>query len=521
MNLAELVRYWGKTRPEQQAIVFGDTSQTWAEVDAITDALARGLAARGVRKGDRVGVMMLNRPELAHTILATLKLGAISVPLNFRLVGKELAPMLVDSAPRVVIVENELAPLLEVGAADCDFEIFSIGGTDHRSYDTLVDPGSAPTVEIEASDPAFICYTSGTTGVQKGALITHRNALAPGIAQVLSHGISGRDRVMCSAPLVYTGSVLSIFTQLVLLPGATMVLLREFDPAIALDTFEREQITATTTVPVIWERMTQLPDFGRRKLANFTFAGAGGAPVSSDLLDFYNSRGVPMTQAYGLTEASGMASTLNYDDARTRPGFAGLALAGTQLRITNSDGGFAEPYEVGEIVIRGEHVMREYWNKPEATAETLVDGWLRTGDLGMQDEGGFLKVVDRSKDMLISGGLNVYPAEIEKVLHGIDGLVDLAVIGVKDDRWGEVPMVVFHSQRAAAEIVRDITTVASENLAKFKRPVHAVALDEPLPRTFSGKLAKASLRERFQVPPVEAIPVPRDSTSVDVAPSSS
>ncbi|KSZ60722.1 AMP-dependent acyl-CoA synthetase [Rhodococcus pyridinivorans KG-16] len=515
MNLPDLVRYWGKTRPAQQAIVFGDTSQTWAEVDAITDALARGLAARGVRKGDRVGVMMLNRPELAHIILATLKLGAISVPLNFRLVGKELAPMLVDSAPRAVVVESELAPLLEVGATQTEFEIFAIGGTDHRRYEELIDPGTAPSVDVAPADPAFICYTSGTTGVQKGALITHRNALAPGIAQVLGHGISGKDRVMCSAPLVYTGSVLSIFMQLVVLPGSTMVLLREFDPEIALDTFEREQITATTTVPVIWERMTQLPDFGRRKLARFTFAGAGGAPISLDLLDFYNSRGVPMTQAYGLTEASGMASTLNYEDARTRPGFAGLALAGTELRIAGADGGFAEPHEVGEIMVRGEHVMREYWNKPEATAETLVDGWLRTGDLGLQDEGGYLKVVDRSKDMLISGGLNVYPAEIEKALHGIDGLVDLAVIGVKDERWGEVPMVVFHSPRPAQEIVHDITAVASENLAKFKRPVHALALDEPLPRTFSGKLAKTVLRERFQAPPTDAIPVPRDAETAD------
>ncbi|WP_420750305.1 class I adenylate-forming enzyme family protein [Rhodococcus sp. O3] len=521
MNLADLVRYWGKTRPTQQAIVFGDTSQTWAEVDAVTDSLARGLAARGVRKGDRVAVMMLNRPELAHIVLATLKLGAISVPLNFRLVGKELAPMITDSAPRVVIVENELAPLLEVAASETDFEIFAIGGTDHRPYSELLEPGEAPAVEIHPSDPAFICYTSGTTGVQKGALITHRNALAPGIAQVLSHGISGRDRVMCSAPLVYTGSVLSIFAQLVVLPGSTMVLLREFDPAIALDTFEREQITATTTVPVIWERMTQLPDFGKRKLAKFTFAGAGGAPISLDLLDFYQSRGVPMTQAYGLTEASGMASTLNYEDARTRPGFAGLALAGTQLRIAGENGGFAEPHQVGEILVRGEHVMQEYWNKPEATAATLVDGWLHTGDLGLQDEGGFLKVVDRSKDMLISGGLNVYPAEIEKVLHGIEGLVDLAVIGVKDDRWGEVPMVVFHSERPAEEIVRDITSVSSGNLAKFKRPVHAVALDEPLPRTFSGKLAKAVLRERFQTPPVDAIPVPKDVSTADAATSRS
>ncbi|MEV5651931.1 AMP-binding protein [Nocardia sp. NPDC052254] len=506
MNLADLTRYWGKTRPQQQAIVFGDSAQTWAQVDAITDALARGLAARGVRKGDRVAVMMLNRPELAHVILATLKLGAISVPLNFRLTAGELAPMVVDSTPRLVIVEDDFAPLLDVAAEQTEFEIYAIGGSAHRPYDSLIDAGPAARVEIAGDDGAFICYTSGTTGVQKGALVTHRSAMAPGISQTVSHGFTARDRVLCSAPLVYTGSVLSIFMQLVVVPGSTMVLLREYDPQIALDTLEREQITATTTVPVIWERMTTLPDFGARKLATFTYAGTGGAPVGLDLVEFYRDHGIPLTQAYGLTEASGMVATLNYEDALSRPGFAGLALVGTQVKI--GDPGVDTPAgEVGEILVRGEHVMREYWNKPDATAATLVDGWLRTGDLGLQDEGGFLKIVDRSKDMLISGGLNVYPAEIEKVLHCIDGVADLAVIGVKDDRWGEVPMVIFHSDRPAAEVVADIARLAGENLAKFKRPKHAVAFGEPLPRTFSGKLAKPALRRRFPEAPAEAVAV--------------
>lgn len=506
MNLADLTRFWGKTRSTQQAIVFGDTAQTWAELDAITDALARGLAARGVGKGDRVAVMMLNRPELAHVILATLKLGAISVPLNFRLTARELAPMVVDSAPRVVVIEDEFSPLLEVAATQTDFEIFAIGGSTHPSYDVLIDPGTAPDVAIDADDPGFICYTSGTTGVQKGALITHRNAMTPGLSQTLTFGFSSADRVLCSAPLVYTGSVLSVFMQLVVVPGATMVLLREYDPQIALDTLEREQITAATTVPVIWERMTTLPGFDGRKLADFTFAGTGGAPVSLDLLDFYRSHGIPLTQCYGLTEASGMVTTLQYEDARSRPGFAGLPMVGTHVRI--GDPGVDTPSgDVGEILVRGEHVLREYWRKPEATASALVDGWLRTGDLGLKDDDGFLRIVDRSKDMLISGGLNVYPAEIENALHGIEGLVDLAVIGVHDDRWGEVPMVVFHSDRSADDIVADIAKVAGEHLAKFKQPKHAVALDEPLPRTFSGKLAKPKLRQRFPSVPGEALAV--------------
>ncbi|NMO03712.1 long-chain fatty acid--CoA ligase [Gordonia sp. TBRC 11910] len=506
MNLATLVRHWGKTRPNQEAIVYGDRSITWSQLDASSDAVARGLAARGVGRGDRVSILGLNRPELVDVILGTVKLGALCVPLNFRLTATELAPMIVDAAPRVVVVENDFSPLLEKAATEIDFEVFTLDGSDHRRYETLLDPGTAAPVDIDGGDPAFICYTSGTTGIQKGAVISHRNALAPGIAQTLAHGFNRTDRVMCSAPLVFTGSVLSVFTQLVLVPGATMILLREFDPEIALDTFERQQVTATTTVPVIWERMAALPDFDRRKLAAWRFAGTGGAPVSLDLLDFYQQRNVPLTQVYGLTEASGMVTALDYADAVTRPSFAGLALVGTEVTI--GDPATVTPAgDVGEILVRGEHIMRGYWNRPEATEHTLIDGWLRTGDLGLQDEQGFVKIVDRSKDMLISGGINVYPAEIEKTLHQIDGLVDCAVIGVPDDRWGEVPMVVFYSERAADDVVSDIASISSTNLAKFKRPTHAIALDEPLPRTFSGKLAKPTLRKRFPTVPAEAVPV--------------
>ena len=506
MNLASLVRHWGKTCPDHQAIVFGDTSITWSQLDAASDAVARGLAARGVGKGDRVSILGLNRPELVEVILGTVKLGALCVPLNFRLTPTELAPMIVDAGPRVIVVEDAFGPLLEKAAEQTDFEVFTFDVSDHRRYETLLDPGTASPVDIDGDDPAFICYTSGTTGVQKGAVITHRNALAPGFAQTLTHGFNRTDRVMCSAPLVFTGSLLSIFTQLVLVPGATMILLRDFDPEIALDTFEREQVTATTTVPVIWERMAALPDFDRRRLASWKFAGTGGAPVSLDLLDFYQRRDVPLTQVYGLTEASGMVSALDYADAVSRPSFAGLALVGTEVAI-GAPGAPAPAGEVGEVLVRGEHTMAGYWNRPEATANTLVDGWLRTGDLGLLDEQGFIKIVDRSKDMLISGGINVYPAEIEKALHQVDGLVDCAVIGVPDERWGEVPMVVFYSERASDAVIYDIAAVSSSDLAKFKRPTHAVALDEPLPRTFSGKLAKPALRKRFPAVPVDAVAV--------------
>ena len=510
MNINDLVRYWARTRPEHPAIIFGERTQTWGELDAVSDALACGLAGRGVGKGDRVGILMKNRLEVAWTMLAAVKLGAISVPLNFRLLAGELLPMLEDSAPRVVVAEGDLAGLLEPAHQALGFDIFAASASASTSTSTgdlpalgtlLADRGQLPPVELADDDPAFICYTSGTTGVQKGAVLTHRSILAVGQSAAITHGLSWRDRVLAAAPLVYTGSGISVFMQFVVYPGATMVLLREFDAELGLDAIVRHQVTACTMVPVIWERMATLPAFTEQHLANFTFAGAGGAPVRPELLEVFRAQGIPLTQVYGLTEASGLAATMRYEDALSRPGFAGLPLVGTRIRIGDPHGKTQAAGEVGEIMVAGPHVMHSYWNRPEETAATIEDGWLYTGDLGLQDEDGFLKLVDRRKDLVISGGLNVYPAEIEQALAATKGVVELAVIGVPDETWGEVPMVVFRTEDDVPAVRHRLAEAAAANLARFKQPKYAVSSDEPLPRTFSGKLAKPVLRERFPAPP--------------------
>jgi fatty-acyl-CoA synthase len=506
VNINDLVRYWGRTRPEHPAIIFGAGTQTWGELDAISDALARGLARRGVVKGDRVAILARNRLEVAWTMLATVKLGAICVPLNFRLLAAELLPLLADSAPRVVVAEAELAGLLEPAQAALGFGIFALDTSDLPAFGTLLaEGGPLPPAELADDDPAFICYTSGTTGVQKGALLTHRSILAVGQSAAITHGLSWRDRVLAAAPLVYTGSGISVFMQLVVYSGATMVLLRDFDAELGLDAIIRHRVTACTMVPVIWERMASLPAFTEQRLAGFTMAAAGGAPVRPGLLERFRAQGIPLAQVYGLTEASGLAATMRYEDALPRPGFAGLALVGTRIRIGDIDGQTQPAGEVGEIMVAGPHVMHSYWNRPEETAATIEDGWLRTGDLGLQDEDGFLKLVDRRKDLVISGGLNVYPAEIEQALAGTEGVLELAVIGVPDDTWGEVPMVVFRTDGDVPAVRRRLAEAAAASLARFKQPKYAISSDEPLPRTFSGKLAKPVLRERFPAPPAGTV----------------
>lgn len=507
MNVPELVRYWARTRPDHDAISFEGTSESWRAFDAATDEMARGLAARGISPGDRVGLLMHNRPELARSIVAVLKLGAICVPLNFRLLAGELAELLGDADCRLVVTEEALLDRVADGGAAGDYDLVSLGSTDVPGFDALLGtPGPVPSVDLSDDAPAFICYTSGTTGVQKGALLTHRSILAPAQAQMIAYGLSWRDRVLVPAPLVYTGSVISVFIQLVIYPGATMVLLADFDPERSLEIMVRERVTAATFVPVIWQRMAAHPRFADAELASFTYAAAGGASVSLETLQAYRDRGVPLNQVYGLTEASGLVTSLPWHDALERPESCGRALVGSQVRVAAET-----PGEVGEVLVRGPHVMREYWRNPEVTAQTIVGGWLHTGDLGRMDDEGFLTIVDRSKDMLISGGINVYPAEIEKVLAAVPGVGDLAVIGVPDDVWGEVPMVVFHSERDPATVVAEFAAAAESRLATFKRPRHAVASPEPLPRTFSGKLTKGELRDRFREVPPDAVAL-RDVT---------
>jgi acyl-CoA synthetase (AMP-forming)/AMP-acid ligase II len=508
VNLAQQVRFWGRWLPDHPALIAGDTRETWAEVDAISDTVARGLAARGITKGDRVGLLMHNRPELAHVILATLKLGAICVPLNIRLTGTELSPLVAGSGCAVVVTEEALEPAMEAAASAGHVDVISLGSRSLPGYEALLSsPGASPEVEIADDDPAFICYTSGTTGLQKGAVLTHRSVIAPGEAKVLAEGLTWRDRVLVAVPLVYTGAVISCFMQLTVYAGGTMVLERDFDPDRVLTLIERHRVSVMTTVPVVWERMARSAEFDSSDLSTLTSAAVGGAPVSLDLLERYRERGISLIQVYGMTEASGLISALRAEDAAAHLGSAGRAIMGTSVRIGDPDGGDVATGEVGEVLVRGAHVMAGYWDQPEATAATIRDGWLRSGDLGTIDDEGFLTIVDRTKDMLISGGINVYPAEIERALAGIPGIVDLAVIGIRDEQWGEVPLLLLHADGEPAPVLREIGAVAERDLAGFKRPRYAVISDGPLPRTFSGKIAKPELRRRYPVLPPEALPL--------------
>lgn len=502
MNIAELVRYWARWRPEHSAIIHDDVHVSWAELDARSDAIARGLRSAGVAKGDRVGLLMTNRVEAPLVTIACLKLGAIFVPLNFRLTGAELFPLLEDADCSLVVTEAALQAQLEVASRTLPFVTYVIGSNDARAFDDLVvDHGPVPVEAIALSEPGFICYTSGTTGQQKGALLTHGSAIYPGLAKNLAEGLTWRDKILVAVPYVFTGALISCFIQFTVVAGGTMVLESDFNIDRYLQVIEKHRVSVATTVPVIWERLMRSPDFEKADISSMISAAAGGAPVSVDLIEAYKAKGIAMIQSYGLTEASGLVGTMHSEDAMKRIGWAGRAIMGTEFRIADGEGNTLPLGETGEILVKGPHVMQGYWRKPEVTAQTVVDGWLRTGDVGMMDDEGFIKIMDRAKDMLISGGINVYPAEIEKALAGVPGIRELAVIGVPDKDWGEVPMIIAHGVTDGVAVASAIEAEGGVSLAKFKRPKSIVFMDEPLPRTLSGKVSKPALRQMFpQVP---------------------
>lgn len=489
MHLADIGRYWSANRPDDIGLRFEGRSYSWREIDRRTDELAAGLSALGVEAGDRVGVLMTNRPEWCEVAMSTLKLDAIVVPMNVRFTASEVAYVADDADCRIVISEDAFASALQglggrpVVLAD-ELDAHRVDGATNAS---------APSTGGDAA--AFICYTSGTTGDPKGAILTHRswNAGSQGWAQAMSLGPT--DRVLLPFPLAFTGGLaVWLFTYWA---GGCVVLERGFEPGRGLELIEQERVTGLFAVPLIFQSMIEHPRWAEADLASWRVASSGGANVPESLIRAVQARGVPMAQGFSLTEASAAATVLAPGDALRKLGSAGLAVLHGQIRIGDVDDDPVPSGEIGEILVGGAQNMAGYWNRPEESAAALRNGWLHTGDLGRLDDEGYLYVVDRAKDMLISGGLNVYPAEIERHLAALPGLAEVAVIGVPDAKWGETPAVIAVGDRARVTASAVLAACDSE-LADYKLPRYLVVRDELLPRNMSGKILKRHLQEEYR-----------------------
>jgi len=505
VDLGGICRYWARWQPDKVAVLFGGRPLTWAELDRRTDAIAAGLADRGLRPGDRLGILGQNSDGWCELVVAAFKLGAAVVPLNVRLSPDELRFILGHAGCTAVAVDGELAPRCDDVAPHSGDIGTGVGlrirlqgaGGDGPTVDELAaDPGEPPDSEIDEDATAIIAYTSGTTGRPKGAMLTHRNLLAFIRLLGAAEGWTVATRTLLCVPLAFTGGIVNNFVG-TYGAGGTLVLERTFDPARALRLLVDEGITAMIGVPVMWQGIADVAGFDRADLGRLSTAITGGAPVPETLLRTYQRKGVLIRQAYGLTEATALVAMLPPALAVEKPRACGRPVLHTELRLVDEDGRECPPGEAGEILVRGPQVMAGYWDDAAATAAAIEDGWLRTGDLGRLDADGLLEIVDRRCDLIISGGLNVYPAEIERVLAEFPGMAEAAVVGVPDPRWGEVPAAIV---RGAAGPIDEAALVAHcrQLLADYKTPRHVVVVDEPLPRSMSGKVLRRELRAKYQ-----------------------
>jgi len=489
--------YWRTRTPDAVAIECDGTALTWRELADRVESLADRLAADGLRAGDRIGYLCQNGIGVISTILAAVALDAVVVPLNIRLTVSELG-WIVDDAGLDALLADEAyrrqALALREGRA---LRVYWQGPGCPSWADPLEGSAGAARGRLKRTVgdpdvPAFISYTSGTTGRPKGAVLTHGNFLAAAISFSTTESMTRHDSCLLVLPLAFTGSLMATWAP-TYYTGARFVMHPRFDAAQTLAELEDGGITVFPAVPVVFDQLAALPNFDTADLRTVRVAKAGGAPPSAATLARYLRRGMPIGQGYGMTESTGVGASLPQEDFERKAGSTGVPNFGIELAIMDADAKPLPDNEVGEICLRGAAVMLGYWRNPEATAETLRDGWLHTGDLGRLDDEGYLTIMGREKDMVLSGGLNVYPGEIERIIMLDPRVSEAAVVAVPDERWGEVPAAVVVSDSAdlTAEMVRDGCRL---ELADYKVPRYVYVRPEPLPRTMSGKVAKAEVR---------------------------
>ena len=487
MNLGEICRYWARWQPEAVAIDYGGRPLTWRELDRRSDGIAAGLADRGLSAGDRLGILGQNSAQWCELVVAGFKLGTPVVPLNIRSSPDELAYIVRHAGCAAVAVDADLAPRYDAvadGLAAVRIRLDGAAGEGPTVDELAATPAEPPASELGEDVVALIAYTSGTTGRPKGAMLTQRNLLA--FIRLLSaaEGWTSATRTLLCVPLAFTGGIVNNFVG-TYGAGGTLVLERTFEPARALQLIVEQSITAMIGVPVMWQGIADVGGFDDADLGRLTTAITGGAPVPETLLRTFQRKGVLIRQAYGLTEATALVAMLPPALATEKPKAAGLPVLHTEVRLLD-----------GEILVRGPQVMAGYWADGAATDAAIVDGWLHTGDLGRLDEDGLLEIVDRKNDLIISGGLNVYPAEIERVLADFPGMAEVAVVGVPDPKWGEVPAAIVRGSGPLDEA--ELVAHCRSLLADYKTPRHVVVVDDPLPRSMSGKVLRRELRAKYQ-----------------------
>lgn len=483
---------WSVYSPNKVALrdASNGETRTYAELNTRGTALAHYLyTEKGIVKGDRIAVVSDFCMSYFELFVAAQKLGFVLVPLNQRLAAREIEYLLGNSEPKLFVHEDKYEDLTVQANRDLQIETCTV--EDILDWSSSTVSGGLPGDGPDMDDPIFILYTSGTTGFPKGSLYTHKMMVWNSINTALRLNITASDHTLMVMPPFHTGGW-NVLTTPFLHFGASVTLLPKFDPDHVLDLLDEEGSTLFMAVPTMVKMLADSPVFEKVKLEKLRYFIVGGEALPIPMIEKWASKGVMIRQGYGLTEVGTNVTSLPAEDAIRKRGSIGFPNFYIESKLVKDDGTEAGPNEIGEFWLRGPVVTPGYWKNPEATAKSIQDGWFKTGDLLRKDEEGYLYVVDRIKNMFISGGENVYPAEIEKYLITHPAVSEVAVVGVPDEKWGEVgKAVVVVSSEVTAE---ELKAFCLQGLAKFKVPKHYAFMDK-LPQTDSGKIDKKELAQ--------------------------
>jgi fatty-acyl-CoA synthase len=504
MNVGDWIRKWSTLQPKKRALYSEDQSFTYQKVNHRTNQLCHLLLEYGVKKEDRVAVLLHNCHQYIEIFLGLSKIGAILVPLNWRLAGSELEFILRDSGSRMLVFEPEFEEAVSSIRSHLNFS--------NENYFTIGDPcpewaiayeeaiKKKPTHEPPGNesfgdeDPHVIMYTSGTTGIPKGAVLSHRKTFFNVLNADIVYDLTSRDIMMVTRPMFHSGGLL-VEAAPVLYKGGTLIIRKRFRPNEILETIQKYKVTILELAGTVYQFILQDCDLNQYDLSSVRCFFTGGERIPAAMLREYQERGIIISQIFGQTESSTIAF-LPPDKAAKMIGSVGLPVFHGEVRIVDKKGKDVSPGEVGEIIVKGPTLMSGYWNRPDLTAETIRDGWLYTGDLAKRDEEGYINIVDREKDMYISGGENVYPAEVEKVLFTHPKIFDVAIIGVPDKKWGEVGKAFVVLKPGEKTDAQEVLKFIEGKVANYKIPKYVEFLEE-LPKTPSGKIKKNLLKIRY------------------------
>lgn len=505
MSLGDIPRRNARRFPSKTGLVFGDVHLTWPEVNARVNRLAHAVLERGVEKGDRVAVLAQNDHRYLEIYWGLAKAGVIAVPLNYRLVERELVQLLNHSQACALISGlgyEDMSSMLLNGVSSLEWLLSFGDGRDFATdYEEFIQSGSGdePDVVVDDDDPFAIMYTSGTTGLPKGAVVTHGNLENNVYNQAIADKADSDDINLTATPLYHMGALFMATTYTYL--GCTNIIVETFDPSEVQRAIERERATACLLIPTMLNMVLNDQEFGSHDLSSLRLIFYGGSIMPVPVLRrAMETIGCSFTQGYGLTETI-EATFLTMSDHlldgvaehERRLASAGREAPNAEVRIVDDDDRDLPTDEIGEVLIRSRSVIPGYWRSPEETAATIRDGWFYTGDVGFRDADGYLYIVDRKKDVIISGGTNIYPKDVEEILYGHSAVAEAAVIGVPDETWGESVKAVVVRREGHEVTAEELIQYCRDRIASYKKP-RLIEFVEALPKNPSGKILKRELR---------------------------